>query len=58
MAKSEDLRRQASRLLTVAKRTKDHIVAERLSLQAGELLDQAQSLEDPASRPDSDKSRN
>ena len=38
MAKSEDLRRLASRMVVVAKRTKDPTIAETLSMQAGELL--------------------
>jgi hypothetical protein len=52
MAKSEELRRQASRLLLVAKRTKDPAMAKSFSMLAGELLDQAQELEAPH---DSDK---
>jgi hypothetical protein len=52
MAKSEELRRQASRLLLVAKRTKNPAMAESFLMQAGELLDQAQELEAPH---DSDK---
>jgi hypothetical protein len=58
--KAEHLRRLASRMLLVAKRTKDPAIAESMSMQAGELLDQAQDLEagpSPAHR-DSDKSRN
>jgi hypothetical protein len=39
MAKSEELRRQDSRPLLVAKRPKDPLIAESCSAQAGELLD-------------------
>jgi hypothetical protein len=39
------LRRLASRMLLVAKRTKDPALAESLSMQAGDLLDQAQDVE-------------
>ena len=45
MAKSEHLRRLASRMLLVAKRTKDPVIAESLSMQASDLLDQAQDVE-------------
>ena len=45
MAKSEHLRRLASRMLLVAKRTKDPAIAESLSMQAGDLLAQAQDVE-------------
>jgi hypothetical protein len=45
MARSEELRRQASRLLLVAKKTKDPLIAASCSVQAGELLDQAHELE-------------
>ena len=58
MAKSEDLRRLASRMVVVAKRTKDPTIAETLSMQAGELLNRAQDLEagtSPVPR-DSDRS--
>jgi hypothetical protein len=58
--KAEHLRRLASRMLLVAKRTKDPAIAESMSMQAGELLDQAHDLEAgpfPAHR-DSDKPRN
>ena len=60
MAKPQDLRRRASHLLLVAKRTKDPVVAESCSMQASELLDQAQDLEaaPAAAHSDDDKSRN
>jgi hypothetical protein len=45
MADSEHLRRLASRLLVVAKRTKDPAIAESLSMRAGELLEKAQDQE-------------
>ena len=45
MAKSEHLWRLASRMLLVAKRTKDPAIAESLSMQAGDLLAQAQDVE-------------
>ena len=60
MAKPEELRRRASHLLLVAKRTKDPVVSESCSMQASELLDQAQDLEaaPSAAHRDDDKSRN
>ena len=45
MAKSEHLRQLASRMLLVAKRTKDPAIAKSLSMQAGDLLAQAQDVE-------------